>query len=634
MVGNTTSCGGQARSPSLDNQDFKLDRCVAHIVHKAGYKAVSNRILIKKSWTARVRQAIDGNVAADRYKRAYFDSQQRLSATILAEQYRLQPRYTGSQPLVQADLTSSPLLRRRFWRQDNIRFDSALSEQGGVLHKRGRHAVRLSKWAQVANGVTELGAAPTGLLLKSSKIAFQPNIGENTTRSQLRVLLALGPIAALVSAISLAAGQKGVGQLSRLVASSIQADMRALIGSFSALSAFSSLISLGLSFFSAAVACKAPLSQKQVECIQKKKDAHLERLFVLIADVNNKPNAQALISKALKGKIPRSYRNEEGRPILIERLLNDVRSNPCQINAKREMAKTIGSYLTEKDFHGTGHRELLDLKLDKSELLERENHFVALTNLIEHARIEEKPSGDFKDLRHGIEGGVQNLRVLFLSRTAGLMDTLGFQKTSKKFRSLTEEAHQEHCKRLETHPMFASHRRFSLAKMLEHSHQYGPVTVALARASEALRVFNHSIVLSLNYQLTRPFAWLSGRIMENLIQEPNSRSVSFSVGRLISSTVWAVVDSFLILSLAGGNGVGLNGPESPVKYTFPLNIPIGLLVLPISVISTAAQMMLVAVPAAMLATSAKLACQIEGWQGNVARVADSYAGRKTMKAWT
>ncbi len=134
------------------------------------------------------------------------------------------------------------------------------------------------------------------------------------------------------------------------------------------------------------------------------------------------------------------------------------------------------------------------------------------------------------------------------------------------------------------HP--ATGLRYSAENMLNNAHQYGPLTRGLARFSEGLRVFNHGVLLSLNYQLTRPIAKLAGYITEAALKRPNSRVTSFSIGRAIASSIWAAVDAFWILSLAAGNGVAFGGPEAGTKLKFPLNIPLGSFSWEISINST------------------------------------------------
>ena len=112
--------------------------------------------------------------------------------------------------------------------------------------------------------------------------------------------------------------------------------------------------------------------------------------------------------------------------------------------------------------------------------------------------------------------------------------------------------------------------------------------------------------------------------------------MSFSIGRFFSSATWAVLEALVILSLAGGNGVGLNGPEAKTSVTFPLEINLNSKVaVSVSVMSTAAQMLVVAIPALIFMGAAKIALQIEGWKGNVERSTENlHKRRQVMDAWT
>lgn len=612
---------------------FSLDKVIAHVTHKANYKQLGNGFVCKKTGSARLRVLVEGNAAADRYRRNAFEASQRVSGVMLAEKYRAsQIDPSNVNP---PDWSTNTQVQSRFWRQDNIRFDARLHEHLGEMSKRDGRAVRLSVWAQHLNGLTELCAAPTGLLLKSTRLALQPKTAENTLRSQARVLAVLGPIAALVALIGIGMSQKGIGRLADYTANTIATDIRALIGSFSALGAVTALISLGLTAASSSVGPKSPLRRDWVDRIQTKQKMHIERLHLMLNDAKDKPNAQVLIQRALARKISQQYKDAAGNSILLNRLLLDV-SRATNVKAARAaLEKTIGAYLTEADPTGIQNGQLLDPAVHKAELLRRENHFVALTNLIEHARIdEEKKNPGFRDLRHKVESGVKGGRGRLLACQSPILHAMGFHRAAERAAyKASDEYHAARAAR-EKNPAYAACDRMTASRVLEKSHQYGPVTVFLARASESLRVFNHGIVLSLNYQLTRPIAWVAGRLTEGILKEPNSRCASFSIGRFVASSFWAVTDAFLLISLAGGRGVGLNGPEASVKVTFPLRIPLGVLALPVSIVSTAAQMIVVAIPAAMLMSAAKVACHFEGWKGNVGRTADTYDGRGDMEAWS
>jgi len=273
----------------------------------------------------------------------------------------------------------------------------------------------------------------------------------------------------------------------------------------------------------------------------------------------------------------------------------------------------------------------LDLHAQKSELLTRENHVIALLNLVEHSRIdcgqEDSANDGFKDMRHRIEGAVSR----------GRDATMKNSKYAAKFLKWTNSSGQPDGKpsRAELEKLACNSKRFagSADRILANPHQYGPLTRNLAKAADALRIFNHSVTLSFNYQLTRPIAWLAGRVTEGMFNQPNCRNASFSIGRFVASSAWACLDAIFFISLAGGNGVGFNGTEYPIKHKLPIKVDMGRVTIPISVVSTAAQMVLVGVPALLLMGAAKLALQAEGWKGDIARNPKSYEGRNAMLEW-
>ncbi|WP_291810742.1 hypothetical protein [Limnobacter sp.] len=599
---------------SPDKDDFSLQNCRAHVIRKANYKSPGNGQLVCKGRQSRLRAWVEGNNADARYHRAAYESSQRISSAIVSQRYKSE---LEGKPV---DISGSELIKARFYRQDNLRFNPQLSHPRFGLSKQDQQAVKLSRWAHYANGVTELGAAPTGLLLKVSKIWFTPKHDDKAFTSQLRVLAALPVVAGVVALFSRGVFGEGLGRAFNNVKQALQTDLRALACSFSAISAVSALVSLALGAGSCMTGSKLRLSSAVTGLIQFNKDKHLHRIYVLLNDVKDKPDAVSLLARALCQKIGRHYCMAEGVPILLNRLLGNVHAGPSEIEIKQAIERTIGSYLTEFSPTGSTKGRFLDPRADKAELLARENHLLALTNLVEHSAVHADPHENYMDMRHHIENGAEGLRQSVLEGSGSLLSVLGFARREKKDMSAGQK-------------QAATSLRYGAENMLNQAHQYGPVTRGLAKCSEGLRVFNHGVLLSLNYQLTRPIAKLAGYITEAALKRPNSRVTSFSIGRAVASSIWAAVDAFLILSLASGNGIAFGGPEAATKVKFPLNIPFGSISLGISIISTAAQMLLVAIPAAILMGAAKVACSIEGWNGNVARPLELTGSRRRPLAW-
>lgn len=599
---------------SPDKDEFSLPNCRAHIIRKANYKSLGHGQLVRRGRQSRLRAWVEGNNADARYHRAAYESSQRISAAIFSQQYKSE---FEDKPV---DVSDNQLIKARFYRQDNLRFNPQLYGPRFGLSKKDRLAVIISRWAHYANGVTELGAAPTGLLLKVSKIWFTPKHDDKAFTSQLRVVAALPVVAGAVALFSRGVFGEGLGRAFNNVKQALKTDMQALACSFSAISAVSALVSLALGAASCVTGSKSRLSSAVTSLIQFNKDKHLHRIYVLLNDVKDKPGAVSLLEGALRQKIGRNYRTPDGAPILLNRLLTDIRGASKEVEIKQAIERTIGSYLTEFNPTGSTPGRFLDPEADKAELLARENHLLALTNLVEHSAVHADPHENYMDMRHHIETGAESLRKGVLEGAASLLSVLGFAPGEKK----DMPARQKYS---------ATSLRYSAENMLNHAHQYGPVTQGLAKLSEGLRVFNHGVLLSLNYQLTRPIAKLAGYITETALKRPNSRVTSFSIGRAIASSIWAAVDAFLILSLASGNGVAFGGPEAASKVKFPLNIPFGSINLGVSIVSTAAQMLLVAVPAAILMGAAKVACAIEGWNGNVARPLELSGSRRRPLAW-
>lgn len=620
---------------SAGGQGFSLQKSAEHITRRANFKQMGPDYLAKKTVMNRLRIRIDGNTAMDRYRRNAYEGSQRVTAAIAAEAHRANAAHPGES--VKLDLANNEHVKKRFWRQDNIRFNRALrtESENGTLSRHGKWAMRLSRWAHHANGITELGAAPTGLTQKSIKILSNPKFDDKTERGHWRTAVSLVPVFGAVVLIGKGLSES-LGRIGDATKESIKKEVALIVGGFSAIAAVASLFSLGFGGCSAATATKAPLEKGLVNNIEKNHNKHMERLYLLLNDVKNKPNAQTLLMKAMKRGVGEEYRCSDKTPILLRRLMNAVKSTDSHTAARQAIEETIGSYLTEVDLFGGTPREFLNPENQKGELLRRENHFIALTNLIEHAAIDDNTDVIFRDTRQSIERGFEKLQNCSSKKLwPGFLKFCGANEWAERSLIKSSAEYQNIKEAQRKNPLFA-HKYFRSAQnILDKPHQYGRVTVGLTRCAELLRVVNHSILLSFNYQLTRPIAWLSGRITERAFKTPNSRCTSFSIGRFFSSATWAVAEALLIVSLAGGHGVGLNGPEAHSSVTFPLNLKLGAVKVPISVMSTAAQMLVLAIPALVFMGAAKIALEIEGWKGNVERSTENLHNRRqVMEAWS
>lgn len=611
------------------DSEFSLDKCKAHTIRKAGYKSSSNGQIVRMGWKARLRIGVDGNGAQDRYHRAAFEGSQRVSASLLAQEYR---------GVSKNDLSDNAAVKSRVYRQDNIRFNPEFNTPEYGMSPRDGWAIRFSRWAHTCNGLTELGAAPTGLLLKLSKVCFSPNRDDKAMGSQIRASFCLPFITAAVGFFAMGVFKEGGGSILQKIGTPYVNEFRGLFFSFSGVAAVAAMFSVAFSACSSLVGSHSALSTKMLDLIQANKDKHIHRLYTLINDAKNNPHAVDLISAALNKKIPLKYRDNSGKPYLLSRLLEDVSRNQGQEgDAKQAMKETIGSYLTDVNWKSSEQNpQSLDLNTHKAELLARENHFVAFTNLIEHVAIHKDGSEKFRDVRLDVEHQVGKLRSSILTKSGNLMDSLGFSKTAEDLKFKGSEKFLTARDNDKSNPAKAAEMRYCADKILSNLHQYGPVTQALARASEAVRGgFNYSIMLSLNYQVTRPVAFLAGRIAEFVFKQPNSRVVSFSIGRVVSSSLWAVVESFVLLSLAAGNGLGFSGAGSSAtqSVTFPLKVPLGGVTLLVSVISTGLHMLVVHGVSAPLMAAAQVACYLEGWKGNIAKPMYSEGSWRDPKYW-
>lgn len=592
-----------------------------HIAKKAGYKNLAGGKWVQHGWHNAIRKLLEGNTAADRYRRAAYEGSQRNTAALLSTVHRYQ---ADGMPVDDANLAKSELLQARVMSQDNARFNPELGRSKIYgLSARQRWGVTFARWAHYLNGITELCSAPTGMLLKSTRIATTPHLDDRSGLAQVRVIAALVGIAGAVSVFGSQVFGNTIGNVSKHVASRIAADVGALVAGFSAAGAMSALCSLVVAGVSNKLLSKSELSPVMMRVLNNNCEKHINRLHKMLSIAVDTPDAIVLLSKALQPKIGKAYRDEspQGQPVILNRLLENVRQAGKNVEqAKQAIRTTLGSYMVEKDINGGASDVFLDPKSDAGELLRRENHVVALTNLIEHKRIDDESEPEYLDLRHHFEGFVDSSRKALLGGTSSLLNVLGFKDRAKQVAHMNTKEYVNARDNLKKSPTGASQMRYSMDYMLDNRHQYGRLTRSLMFVSEAIRTFNHTVPLSLNYQLTRPIAWLAGRITEHVFKTPNSRTISFSIGRALASSIWAVVDAMLIVSPAAGRGLGFSGNEAKDgAKTLPWKIGMAGPGLAIGATSTAAQMVLISGLSFGFLLLASGAARLEGWKGNLAR---------------
>ena len=621
-------CTDAAGFDQTEDQNFSVDKVISHVARKGNFKSRGGGNYVKAGWWTKVKKWIEGSNADSRYHRAAYESAQRLSVSLCAEEHK-----ASAQNHSLDNLGQSKRLKNRFFTQDNLRFRPEYANEEYGLSSADKRATRCATWARRLNGLTELGAAPTGMLLKIGKNFLTPHANDKAGRNQFRVFMALPAIAYLVSGISSLIFSEPSKKIFSKVKETIREDVIALAGCFSVIAAITSLGSLIATAIGTMSAAKTDLTDNVMSRLSGDRDRHFNRLFLLLSEANGKPGAKALLSKALAGKIPASYRNESGVPVLLERLLDVVEGGGPKRDVIIKMKRVVGGYSTEKSIHGDRPGAFLCDRNDSRELLRRENHCVALTNLIEHVAIDSDSQQIYKDARHHVEDAVLGARNGTLKAAAWVAGVTGCTRLKDKLNANASDQAGKNYSQARSDPLNVKSRRFSTENMIDNRHQYGPVTRALIGTAEVLRLLNHSILLSMNFQVTRPIAWLTGRLTEGVLAQPNSRTTSFSVGRFFASCAWATIDALLLVSLAAGKGVGLEGKDLPVRHPFPwFKASVGPIKMAIGVTSTAAQMLLLATPIAVILGVTKLVARMEGWAGDVSKpLPNPRTGREVLQ---
>ncbi|HEY1059089.1 MAG TPA: hypothetical protein VGE55_10220 [Limnobacter sp.] len=606
----------------------------SHILHKAGLKELDAGRCVTLTWTAKLKNFVMGNNAQARYRRADFESRQLNSCAVWAARHRAAQ---AGQPL---DLHHDKSLQLRLNREDFRRFNRPLLvDPQNNTSARNKMATRFSRFAKWCNGISELGAAPTGMMLQIMKDLTMPNRHDSTMGAQARALCTLvAPVFPAVAYVGVCLSNAAAG-ISTALAGQMGKSVAGAVGSFNAVTAVSALFSLGASATAGVAAKRQTLSDQTVDWVTQEQTKHTRRLVTLIQDMRKQPGARLAVCRALRGKIPseRCLPGDDGKtrePILIDALIQAVKSATNGDEACNAVDHTLGRYLNVKrfDLPDDAPGNLIRDDVHSKHRIAREKDVLALTNLIQHARFDAIDPDRHNDIRTDIQDAVKRARAGTVKSFADAADHANHSTVARALRHGQEGLEPTLRDKQKNNPQHGLKWIGSNDQMLANHHQYGPCTLFFARCAEGMRVFSHGVLLSTNYQLTRPFAWAFGRLTELLpnvtvpgrdspiqLRGHQSRAVSFSVGRFFSSAIWAVAESFLILPLAAGGGVAYTGQGPISGVEFPLKPIGGKWMFGFSVVSTALQMIMVAGLTLPMVALAKGAFVLEGWQGNIRR---------------
>lgn len=638
----------------VDSTPFKeLDRpwdatkAWTYVIGKADCKYVDGQVVRLSRW-AKIKQVIEGGTGVRRYHKAKCEGLHIEASAAIRAKYEAKQMY----PSAKADeldkiVATDAAVRSHHSRVDARRYRAPAKNKADATG-RSRFARNLSRMAHHIAGFGELTVAPTSLVLAVSERVFTPKLPSTSGKAFAR---AFGTLFAAGAAVYFLIW--GIGRAVRDVG--LHSALRLVVTNYSVFT----LSFYGASLLAEGVATlvddQAELSKDDVKIVNSNADMIVRRIADMVRASIDDPVKRQVLCVALCRKIAPEFCNPGvnggvPEPKLLTFLYDNINAKTSDEEAHAIVGEILGRYLTQGSLLDEGVTLDLSKPLDDNDRVKssvnsrsrmtREKHVAAFAQLIDNHALYTEPEAT---LSHGL---LQDARAIIVESAGRLADKVAYKMGSKAARQAIDSDKTPLYKRLDLRgaemkdPARAHLVKGRLDHILSHHHQYGAFTVGLARVCEGFRILNYSGFLSTNMQVCRPFAWVAAKVRENApgqLKGHASQAVSWGVGRVISSAIWAVLEVLMILP--AGNGVPqanvLNLPSTTTPGTtptFPLNggntnLPFGL-----SLISTAAHMLVVGILQAPFIALTQLAFQIEGWQGNTRRQysADRIVGRTAI----
>ncbi len=473
---------------------------------------------------------------------------------------------------------------------------------------RSYSAYGLSLVSRFFHGLCEFTSAPTGTAFKNMRNAASP-MGDTTTKNKNimpGLLLGIGVLyTKLFGALKTEytegflkkAAIYGVGALSSSAFASSAAGLISFIAGFGSLR----------------VLAKKPLVGVQRETLNQEKSqisAQLET-FLRHIQTKDKSTIDLFLSRAL-----RSVKSPSQAKGSIPPLMSKLRSLALGEDKANNMAlieNTVGEYLSCSDLKSN------DPSL-KMESLRRERELIKILNLFDHPEVAQaKFSGGSataekiiadrpntkKDIKANAESLGENLHdAVFrsLSYVAKLATSGKENCVSKRLAKWGSPEHRARQDAKLKDPLNAARYHNRGDYMIANLHQYGPITRALVKTSEALRFGAFNYLLATNVQSSRVFGAIARGIQNAVSSSPASRSLCHSLGRFFGGALVAAIFSVAV----GGFIADTNAPTSLALG----NEKVGY--------SQAGFMMAVFTAVSMpLMWAAHVFARIEGWNGNI-----------------
>lgn len=565
MSGKAVS--GPAEQPFKITSEW-LKGTEKRIAKKAGLKAKGGNTYGRKGWGTKISQFLGDGRSAGVVGKGYHESSHYVQAALLRRQFEA----GGNADLSQC--IDDKGVRDRVYREDYIRFRPEMftPSEANPVSKRNAMACRLSRAAHGFHGACEFMAAPTGFLQTSFRNLTTPNSNIKGTANRLGMVASLPLIGVATSAITFGI-KKVIPHMKdhaiglTLGATAINYTIGALAIAYSAFSAAFGGASAISALASQAVLSKDNLTVDQKGKVLKDHDVLLMKIDALLSHIRRGSQGHAMVCRALSGKIGAAFRDSKtGEPEMLKALLLAHDPSADQATRFKTIGRIMGQYLVVPERPGalkSGPMGILRSYQRSKAILEKESHFVALCDLIDHSELKEPPKSTV-DARKAVESSVEKLhRTRLVPRAQKALRLMPGFRNSGLDKHLTARQHEDYKKQQEkkfkTECLQGQHVS-SVQRVLDLHHQYSKPTVFCARVGEALRRVSLDIVLAQNAQLSRLFFNVFYRVNKLIGTSPASRTINMALGRFAGGAVLTALMATLTFVTAGA----LNGLHIPV----------------------------------------------------------------------
>jgi hypothetical protein len=591
-----------------------LDRKMKdNMARKSGYKQVHGDLYKRRTHWKRFCDFISSSRALNVVGKAHFESKQYVEAALLrkdhqAEQSGLDLTSTGHEDKV----WNSNGVQNRLMREDRIRYGENFYIDDKKNSGRNVWAKRFSNLSHLLHGVTEMFAAPTGMTYNVMRNTLAGKPDEKGTQNKIMMFGFLGFI--------------GVGTTELLnVIRGATADFASLLGqsvvgllvAFPAVSSTLGLLGFASGVVSQTLVQKEKVGEEQQKYIVGGLSKNLQKLLSQLKSIKGNPELIHIMAKAMQGKyhlIPKIRGKDSldpnGVPVILNNVLNAINLDSDDVTNLKAMKNALGEYLQVEKPPKEGATLWSRYKYAKA-VTNKERHYVALISVVDHMEVENLRADELQDARRYTEEKtavrLHDLILKTLAAPATLIDRLANTTIAPTLRKWASENYRKQKMADIGKAQRASKNCFKGEYMAKNIHQYRPVTRALIKIAEGMRLINMNIILASNANLSRIFNNAALLIHNTFGTSPASRSMCNSLGRFFGGAVLAIIFGTFIPAAADATGspatVSTNG-KLPVDFTMT---NIGIL------------MFLLSAPTLMVQGLAHLAARVEGWEGNIAK---------------